>query len=343
MVSVTIRIIICTAIIFLSGILYVFPSTTRTELLSNENNVKAQHSTRQLMIDPRTVESKEQKQTCQKTHHEQLDPDFKHDSSSYFKEYYGKLENGNNDFSLDMAIALCEEPIFEKIVDFAIQLKVKTLYVYSKCGQVYESKLMGDESNNRQVMVEFKSLINRGREGHTWIHHMLREDITFAKWTLFLQSTDMRDDGIHQPHTPFPRIVLATIIAYEHSEELQEDDTDFIDLSRFWGSNTDISNSVICAPRTEQIKSAFLQVKPQRWFYDRFKSDRDKSFEEAAREMTLYGEFLVRNDLIHNLNRTKFEYIQSILGQKASPVWGHYVEKTWIGLLGASDSCRCFN
>ena len=343
MIPVTIRIILCTAIILLSAILYIFPSTTRTELLTIEDNVKQHHSMRQLLVDPRTIELKEQKQTCQKTHHEQLDPDLKRDPSSFFMEYYGKLENGNNDFSLDMVIALCEEPIFEKMVDFALRLRVKKLYVYSKCGQIYESKLMGDESNNHQVMVEFQSLINRGREGHTWIHHMLHEDITFAKWTLFLQSTNMRDGGIHQPHTPFSRIVLATIIAYEHSEEMQQDDTNFIDLSRFWGSNTVISNSLICAPRTDDIKLEFFHLKPQRWFYDRFKSDKDKSYEEAVHEITLYGEFLVRNDLMHNLNRPSFEYIQSVLEKKTSPVWGHYLEKTWIGLLGASDSCRCFN
>ena len=151
--------------------------------------------------------------------------------------------------------------------------------------------------------VHVMRLPNTGREGHSWLLHMLREDILFAKQNVFVQ-------GRHE-------VSLQRV-----QEALQEKQRPFIDFRdkeiRQWSCL--FSNCVL------DLNTALLDM------YNRWKPS-DETAPLHAIRCTFRGEFLVTDRDIRRLKRrhgrAELMKIKKELERYNDPILGHVVERLW--------------
>mmetsp|Transcript_56481 Transcript_56481/g.82880 ORF Transcript_56481/g.82880 Transcript_56481/m.82880 type:complete len:881 (+) Transcript_56481:448-3090(+) len=79
----------------------------------------------------------------------------------------------------DLIVAHCREKL-SWISEWVDKIKLSNVYIYSKCG--------GSVPDNSSV-IHVIHLMNKGREGQSQLHHLLRSDITFANQNVFVQGS----------------------------------------------------------------------------------------------------------------------------------------------------------
>jgi len=72
-----------------------------------------------------------------------------------------------------------------------LALSIDNVHIYLKCGSVklHEAYFTSPESQCLGTTVVSTSLVNAGREGHTFLYHILRHWETLAEYTVFLQDS----------------------------------------------------------------------------------------------------------------------------------------------------------
>lgn len=182
-------------------------------------------------------------------------------------------------------------------------LQVDRVFIYSKCRAPV---VIGSRER-----VEVIRLPNTGREGHSWLYHMLRRDVSFAHQNVFVQ-------GQHE-------VTLQRV-----REALQERQRAFIDFEDrnvfhgscfFSGGNTDLN-------------TALLQPMYERW------KPPGENLPLDAIWCTMRGEFLVTDRDMHRLlqrhGRARLRQIQADLEKANNPALGHVLERMW-GVLFSGD------
>jgi hypothetical protein len=81
---------------------------------------------------------------------------------------------------VDVVISRCKENISRILDEILVAEQAGMVYVYEKCDIT--------PANARRIGVNYRTLPNRGREGHTYAHHILGHPHT-AEYTAFLQAT----------------------------------------------------------------------------------------------------------------------------------------------------------
>lgn len=230
----------------------------------------------------------------------------------------------------DMVVALCRENT-SHIVEFATALKIKSLYIYSKCGMAID---LNETIRDPFDTVEVTELLNVGREGHSFLTHLLREDLHSERWTVFLQG---------QIEKTLQQVMLSLLAAQQH--EAANDGTDFINLYRVTPPNKGVFlsqpktvHSEFCTPMNIH---KFNLIEAHRM--ERYQSHRGshKYLDFIGKQIFLRGEFVAKNTLFGNLDQDKIRDIRQRLETERNPLEGHYLERFWISILGAADNCRC--
>jgi hypothetical protein len=238
-----------------------------------------------------------------------------------------------NDNTIDLIVSHCTEDL-KWIEVLAQRVPLATIYIYEKCtnnlnayrhanqalsNSTCEKELQAHDVFSLPCMqhLEVNVLPNTGREGATFLHHMLRRDITFSKWNIFLQG------GFEAKGVDLERGLNAT---------RSETGFDFIDLSKFRkGRNFRCYHWPFCPQH-------YFSVETLCDYHDRYKSS-NSTCEEA--HGSLRGEFIVTEDAIQRVfsseTRNKLTELLGILNKENSPKIGHFLERMWIEILNVTE------
>jgi hypothetical protein len=204
----------------------------------------------------------------------------------------------------------------DKIYEYAELLGVRYLYLYSKCD--YEIPLTNRKFKVREVI--HSKLPNVGREGHTYLTHMMRTDVEFGDWNLFLQG---------ELEAPVESIVVALLDMAEH--RLGGKQYDFVEFSQYHmkriRSRCYRKIYFPCPPPGMEMKQVCD-------WHNQFRFDDRYSCDEAP--VSFRGEFLMTRELIKKQNHTTLTGMVNLLSEENNPMIGMYLERDWISILGAT-------
>lgn len=259
-------------------------------------------------------------QPCKQTRVEQQRWDDISDVEQVFKETYKP--------NVDMVVSICREPL-DKIMSYATELKVQSLYIYSKCEQKIE---FPPEFVKQFSTVDITELPNVGREGHSFLTHVLRTDLNPNRWTIFLQG------GIEKT---MKQAMLSLTAAHEH--DAVGDGTDMINMYRVSGQggmfmNPKQQESEFCTPIRVKHLTIIGEHRSLRY---QSHNGSHKFIDAMGRQVMYRGEFVAKNSLFANLDREKILDIKGRLEKGDTVLEGHYLERFWVGVLGGADNCRC--
>jgi hypothetical protein len=238
-----------------------------------------------------------------------------------------------NEETIDLIVSHCTEDL--KWIEVLAQgVPLTHVYIYEKCtdnlnayrhanltlsNSTCEKELQAHDDFSMPCMqhLEVTVLPNRGREGATWLHHMLRRDVVFSGWNIFLQG------GFEVKGVDLERGLDAT---------RSETGFDFIDLSKFRkGRNFHCYHWPFCPQE-------YFSVEEFCNYHDRYKSS-NSTCEEARG--SLRGEFIVAGDAVHRVfssePRNKLAELLAILNKEKSPRIGHFLERMWIEILNVKE------
>ena len=202
-----------------------------------------------------------------------------------------------------LVISQCQEQL-TWVSSWTKALSVDRVFVYSKCNAPVA---VGTREN-----VHVVRLPNTGREGHSWLYHMLREDVVFAKQNVFVQgghevSLQRVQEALHEKHRRF---------------------IDFRDKN-IWQSDC------LFATCGLDLNTALLQP-----MYNRWKPSGETASLHGIR-CTFRGEFLVTNNdidrLIRRHGRAELMQIKEDLGRYNDPILGHVLERLWGVLFSGGE------
>jgi hypothetical protein len=211
---------------------------------------------------------------------------------------------------IDMIVSLCNESL-EDIIKLAHLLHVRHLYIYSKCGQ----KL--PESLSHVVQVDFQVLPNVGREGHSFLTHILRVrkgEVYPAGWNLFLQAEV--EAGLGD--------IFQGGLDLETANKIAHAPYDYLDLSQYR-----IQNPSIFRKELGDL-CGFVKL------YGRNKKDKDCS----NMFVSLRGEFFATAKLLLQAPKEAKRQMEHLLmeleASGSDGLLGHYLERSWTSILGAN-------
>mmetsp|Transcript_10887 Transcript_10887/g.16743 ORF Transcript_10887/g.16743 Transcript_10887/m.16743 type:complete len:338 (-) Transcript_10887:16-1029(-) len=236
--------------------------------------------------------------------------------------------------TIDLIVSLCKESV-KPILELAQEFQVNRVFLYSKCGQNLKPSVE-KELMSKGIAVNFQKLSNIGRESHTWLNHMLRsttsseEEKPFADWNLFIQAE--------------PEVSIGSMLnAYNHVQSLDED-VNFADLSQY--------HSFICGrPVVLDESSKILTPQANVDDYNRYWCPWFQEFASYevpcdTAKISLMGEFWASRDLMTQQApkllkalKLKFETTKTFREASDSVKLGHFLERYWINVLHAKDSC----
>jgi hypothetical protein len=224
-----------------------------------------------------------------------------------------------DDGSLDLIVSHCREDL-QWLTKWTTALNVRNVHVYEKCGQDASALQL-----SRLGQLHVTTLPNVGREGHTWLHHILRKDILFADWNVFVQ-------GRTESHLNATETSLNTV--KEPGATI-----DFVDLGQYDYLERHIGDEWNCYQYS--FKNCDYSFKRLGWdakkvcdMHNYFRTS-NRSCEDPM--LTLRGEFLVRGSLLrHGVNRSKLEEAIALASVSVDAPMGHFLERNWIEILSVS-------
>jgi hypothetical protein len=203
--------------------------------------------------------------------------------------------------STDLVIAHCTEDI-SWIPSWIEKLNLSHVYIYTKCGAPVPRD---------SAVVRVTPLINKGREGQSWLHHLLRTDIVFADQSVFVQGS--------------PEVTLNAVLL-----RLKSRDNRFIDFGT-WSPSTYVFPE--CVTSHSDIE-AELRARYQEW------KPRASNISFESIRCTLRGEFSVSRAVIqaflHRHTRRGIEKLKQETEAGDAPLITYVLERLW-GTLFSSD------
>jgi hypothetical protein len=209
---------------------------------------------------------------------------------------------------LDMVVNQCDEDM-GPVMQWADFLRIRKLYIYSKCNQP------APQAGNTPLF--FGILPNVGREGHSWVTHLIRDDVDWAEYTIFLQA------GVECPL----EMILRARMDLERHNQGTGNFYNFVDLYQYKARQIHCFQSIYhpCMPFPKSEVCGF---------HEEFKQN-NSTCETAT--VSLRGEFILRRDLQQRVNKTKLAILQTELAKSKDPRAGHFLERDWISVLGARN------
>ena len=204
--------------------------------------------------------------------------------------------------STDLVIAHCTEDT-SWIPSWIEKLNLSHVYIYTKCGAPVPRD---------SAVVRVTPLINKGREGQSWLHHLLRTDIVFADQSVFVQGS--------------PEVTLNAVLL-----RLKSRDNRFIDFGT-WSPSTYVFPG--CVTSHSEIEGE-LRARYQEW------KPRASNISFESIRCTLRGEFSVSRAVIqgflHRHTRRGLERLKQETEAGDAPLITFVLERLW-GTLFSSDS-----
>jgi hypothetical protein len=188
-------------------------------------------------------------------------------------------------------------------------LHVNQLFIYSKCGEAEPDNIYGVNK------IIFQDLPNVGREGHTWLTHMARKGVQFSQWNVFLQGS---------AETKLENIIQARL-------DLQQPPYNFVDLFQYTKGAKDNECYRHIYDKT-CIGASKLTVCR---FHEQYRKNNNDTCEAA--QVSLRGEFMVSGGLLLDLDQEKIQKLADRLALSNNPLYGHFLERDWISVLGATN------
>jgi hypothetical protein len=251
------------------------------------------------------------------------------------------MSNFKRKESVDVVVSHCTEDLVKlNTILSKMYVPCRNLYIYCKCGQpsnyFWNATFHGGAKHPEHTTekgaatvvpvrvpslkceaVHIYGLPNVGREGHTWLTHMLRNEREEATMVVFLQGgTEVQTSAVTKA------IQMLT----------KNPQYDFVDLSQYRFRWFAVKNCLIWkgCELVNLTRSEFCQI------VDRYKRLPSTNSCGAALT-TLRGEFVVRSDLITAAKTTtKLSELRDALSHENNPVLGHVLERTWVPILGAN-------
>lgn len=222
-------------------------------------------------------------------------------------DYSSIMTRFNHDTtSMDMIVNHCKEDI-SWIPTWMNTLGINNTYIYDKCG---EPPII------RKDNIHVVTLPNTGREGSSWLHHMMRQDIVFSHCNIFLQ-------GNHEAILQAVQDALVEI-------RLQEEQVDFVDFSRHPSRGPFVGGCFT----DDGLCARYMNAKELCHFHQEYSST-ENSCQDAI--PTVRGEFYVSSKTmlryVHDY-RTKLTSLQKQLNTENNPILGHYLERNWGEMFG---------
>ena len=240
--------------------------------------------------------------------------------------------------TLDLVISHCLESTSTWLWNWTQQLKVSNLYIYNKCNQSIH-RMNCHSSNCHHMNTNQQSLPNLGREGHTWIHHILRNDIEHSTWTAFLQGN---------PEYGLPEDIQDVLNRAKDGASTNQTTGsnsnvfDFVDLQQYVAKRQ-INQRVSRAFKMRYAHQAKLNfgwnTKKTCDYHERFKRTTQSC--STIPRYTFRGQFVASGELlktVRDTHRPAMERLQDTLeGGPDSHRVGFWLERFWPQVLGAND------
>jgi len=204
--------------------------------------------------------------------------------------------------STDLIIAHCREDL-SWVPRWIERLNPSHVYIYTKCGAPVPRD---------SAVVRVERLANKGREGQSWLHHLLRTDIVFADQSVFVQAS--------------PEVTLGAVVL-----RLKSRDNRFIDFGTLPPATYVFPGCVTSHRKIErELRARYQQWKPR---------TSNIAFENIR--CTLRGEFSVSRDVIQGFlrrhTRGGVERLKQETEAGDAPPITYVLERLW-GTLFSSDS-----
>ena len=188
------------------------------------------------------------------------------------------------------------------------------IYVYHKCGGM---EATNNITANIKCNVHNIPMDNNGREGHSWLHHMLYKSFDFRDVNVFLQG---------RPHIHNKQDVLRAtedIVKAVDSFKVE----DFLDTPKESLDKHFKSKAPFLCPMYGL--SPANHAKPYCMWFEKLTGTRNDCLKKGC---YLFGEFLVTEVLIRrtlSMHRDWMEEMYTVLGKENNPIEGQFLERLW--------------
>ena len=203
--------------------------------------------------------------------------------------------------TLELVVSHCKESL-EWVALWVQQLRICRVYVYNKCGTSVVLRI----SANVNVI----ALPNVGREGHSWLHHILRTKKSFSGRSIFVQGK--------------PEVLLTDVISAASSNKKS---------IMFHESNPSISKWP-CIP--DGIEPNPPPGFTRRSYLEALYANITGQAPTPSSWCSFRGEFMVTNQLMYNIKRAHkdfLEHLYGLLSKNNDPNEGHMLERLWKTLF----------
>ncbi|GMI62386.1 hypothetical protein ScalyP_jg6311 [Parmales sp. scaly parma] len=226
--------------------------------------------------------------------------------------------------NLDIVISSCNEnltwlPLYEFV------LNPRNVFVYEKCKTT--TSHFSFSTSTRMYL----TLPNVGREGHTWLHHMLRTDLIFSEYTLFLQGSP--EVWLFQAFSALP--------SSSPSSSSSPPSTNFFRHQRPDSESHEVYEWMTQIDATGRCETKTICERRLREFWQRYKHP-TKSDDFESTLWSLKGEMLLSSlhivDFLASHGRPALTDLLDKLAATNNSFEGHLLERTWESMFMASPA-----
>lgn len=203
-----------------------------------------------------------------------------------------------------------------------------TIYIYEKCKYLqHASWIQTEKINTTGIPCNWKyiELPNVGREGHTWIYHILNNKFNYADFNVFVQG------GMEMQITVLKKSIIAAANEY----------------NQVWSNSPHVTfwehfNSGQCTPFNQHI---FPKHKWKKLFCDWFVkfNKRKKKVEDCNKSRISYkGEMAANKAAMQKvLSQQRFNLRNMFQALKVdkNPKEGYVLERLWLNIFAGYQTC----
>jgi hypothetical protein len=173
-----------------------------------------------------------------------------------------------------------------------------------------------------------KNLPNVGREGHTYLHHIIHNYNNLPDLTIFLPGSSEIDHKMHRVNKIIKSINKNAISTFpvDHHKNVKSYFYNFIideyGSTHIQNNNSNPENRLTPAP-----------IRPfGKWY--------EANFDKDVYYMGHAGIFAISNTHILQYKKEYYENLLKQLEVSSNPEVGHYFERAWVAVFGVTDNAN---
>lgn len=175
------------------------------------------------------------------------------------------------------------------------------------------------------------NLPNLGREGETYLHHIVDNYDNLEELTIFLPgSADMKNkiEKLNRIMKSINKEIKTTFpIEKKDNNNFIKDYFYGFKLDNWKSTNNDNSN------KNSESNLTISEIRPfGKWY--------EKTFDKNVKYFSYNGIFSVSKDHIHQYSKEYYENLQKQLLVSSNPEVGHYFERAWVAVFGVTDNAN---